>query len=180
MGFIPLGMVEQQSYNYQMINNRRSGEKWGKAYVGKVMRATLQLWLYRNGMIHTTLENGIQCTYLIQLRGSIETQLKLDKGLMNSDDWYLLGINIHDLMTEAVDSICGWLCDMLIARGDIDTAKEEGTRDRRGLHNQIKLQIDSKRHFWIGEMYTCIDEGQTSDDSIEVMNSHHIRLTVGE
>ena len=136
MGFLPLGMVEQQSYHYQIIGSRRSGRKWGETFVGKMLRATLQLWLHCNGMLHATAENGIPGMNLIQLRGSVEAQLKLGKGLMDSDNWYLLDINIHDLMAEPVDSIRGWLCDILIARGDIEAAKEEGTRDRRGASIQ--------------------------------------------
>ena len=80
---------------------------------------------------------------IILLRNTVETLLKLGKGMMDADDWYLLDINIHDSMVEPVDSICGWLCDILITRRYIEAAKEEGLRDQRGalaLSNQITRQ----------------------------------------
>ena len=42
-----------------------------------------------------------------------------------------------------MDSTRGWLCDILIARGDIEAANEEGIRDRQGAlaqSNQITHQ----------------------------------------
>ena len=145
MGFLPVGMIAQQSHHYQMIGSRRCGEKWGEQFVGKMLRATLQLWLHRNGMLHASSENGIAGMDLILLRNTVEKQLKLGKGLMDADDWCLLDVNIHDLMAEPVDSIRGWLCDILIARGDIEAAKEEGLRDRRGASAQ-STQITYKQH----------------------------------
>ena len=94
-------------------------------------------------MLHASAENGIADMDLILLRNTVKTQLKLGKGLMDADDWYLLDININDLMAEPVDSIRGWLCDILIVRRDIEASKEEGLRDRRGdsaQSNQIKHQ----------------------------------------
>ena len=67
---------------------------------------------------------------------------------MDVDDWYLLDINIHDLIAEPVDPIHGWLYDILTARGDIEAAKEEGLCNRRGsLAESNQLHINNERHF---------------------------------
>ena len=49
---------------------------------------------------------------------------------MDEEDWSLLDTHIDDIMADSTDCIRGWLCNVLIARGDIEAAKEESIKDR--------------------------------------------------
>ena len=44
---------------------------------------------------------------------------------ISSADRYLFEINLHDIMEESGDCIWGCLCDMLIAQGDVQAAKDK-------------------------------------------------------
>ena len=70
---------------------------------------------------------------MMQLKEEVEAQFALGKQHMQQEDWHLLEMNMLDLLEEPADSIRGWLCDMHIARGQMDKAEEEGIKDRSNL-----------------------------------------------
>ena len=85
---------------------------------------------------------------LLQLQEAITAQLKLGKHNIDHEDWYLFEINILDLMAEPVDCIRGWLCDMLIARGEIEAAKEESVKDRSSATiNSTQISNQQRKEF---------------------------------
>ena len=49
---------------------------------------------------------------------------------MNDDDVYLLEMDKEQLLASPEDRIRGWLCCVLIARGEHDAARLEGQTDR--------------------------------------------------
>ena len=72
-----------------------------------------------------------------------QEQLSLGLDNISPADRYLFDVNIHDLMEEPGDCIRGWLCDMLIARGDVQAAKDECLRPR--LSNTVNSNYISAR-----------------------------------
>ena len=95
-----------------------------------MIRATHGLWLERNHMLHLQTENGIRGLNLIAIQTAIEQQIELGYDNLNADDHYLLDTNVETLMKEPIDMIRGWLCEILIARGDFASARLECLRDR--------------------------------------------------
>ena len=72
---------------------------------------------------------------------------------MNTWGWYLMDKTIQDVLADTEEGIRSWLCEVLIVRGDIDEAKEEGNRDRRvGLRPALAYQQSSVNNSLIGEM----------------------------
>ena len=129
-GFIPTAMVAFQHEYYQTIGNNQTGQKWAITFIGKMIRATHSLWIERNHLLHLQTENGIRGLNLISMRTAIEQQLQLGYENLNANDHYLLDVELETLMKEPVDIIRGWLCDILIARGDLASARLESLRDR--------------------------------------------------
>ena len=103
-GFLPAGMVSLQHEYYSLQGSRRCD--------GRLLCATLQLWLHCNDLLHKTAENGLVVMGLIQLWDAIQAQLTLGKDGISSEDRYPFEINIHDIMEEPGDFIRGWLCNM--------------------------------------------------------------------
>ena len=56
---------------------------------------------------------------------------------MEADDHYLMDTSMDDLLEENVEGIRGWLCSVLIARGDMNAAREESTADRGILSHTL-------------------------------------------
>ena len=53
MGLLPTHLVELQEQYYRFIGSRRRGINWGSEFVGKMLRASLKLWLTRNNLLHS-------------------------------------------------------------------------------------------------------------------------------
>ena len=129
-GFLPTALIELQHEYYQFLGHKRTGSWWGTQLVGKMVRATHALWLHRNHLLHMKTDNGLAGLDMIQLREAVQAQLTQGREGMDEDDWSLLDVHVDDIMTDSVDCIRGWLCNVLIARGDIAAAQEESTKDR--------------------------------------------------
>ena len=56
---------------------------------------------------------------------------------MEAEDHYLMDTSMDILMEENVEGIRGWLCSVLIARGQINAAREESTADRGTLSHTL-------------------------------------------
>ena len=137
MGLLPTNMVNQQDQYYKLIGSNATGAKWASTFVGKMLRATLKLWLTRNEILHLTTDSGIRGSTLIELKHLIQQQLDLGVERMEADDHYLMDITMDTLLEENVEGIRGWLCSVLIARGDTNAAREESIADRGILSHTI-------------------------------------------
>ena len=71
-GWVSSEFITIQQKYYQLIGSKCNGQKWGELLVGKVLRATHLLWLYRNDMLHVCTEHDIPGIDMVQLRGEIE------------------------------------------------------------------------------------------------------------
>ena len=58
---------------------------------------------------------------------------------MSAEDHYLLDITLTELLNGTIESIRGWLCAVLIARGEYDDAKMESTKDRGELSHCLPI-----------------------------------------
>ena len=121
-----------------MTRSRRSGSQWATDLVGRMLRATHKLWLQRNDILHARTDAGVKGYTLIELTPLIEQQYTLGIQHMPADDHYLMNIPISELLNGSIESIRGWLCSVLIARGDLEAAQRESTDDRGELTHQLR------------------------------------------
>ena len=104
-----------------------------------MLRATHRLWLQRNDILHARTEAGLKGHTLIELTSWVEQQYTAGVQGMPIEDHYLLDIPISDLLNGTVETVRGWLCSVLIARGDLEAAQRESINDRGVLSHQLPL-----------------------------------------
>ena len=147
-GFIPGGLVDIQHYYYKQIGSRRSGKRWGEQLIGQMLQATLNLWLQRNSMVHCKDTNDLDGMDMVQLEEAVETQLIIGEGDVDEGDRYLFQITIHDIMAKSIEEIRGWLCSVLIARGDLEGAEKESSLLRgEHTHKRPRLSASQQRQY---------------------------------
>ena len=132
-GLLPLGMSKLQHEHYQMIGTRKTGLTWAANLTGKVLRASLELWLKRNSILHATTHDGILGMERVALDTEIRTEKRANLQGIDPEDAYLMEIPLDTLLKETVEVQRGWLCSVKIARGDLIAARAERTRDRSAL-----------------------------------------------
>ena len=137
MGMLPKQMVEVQTQYYRLIGSRRSGVSWGRDFVGKMLRVTLHLWLERNSLLHLHSRQGINGLHLMELKGLVEAQYALGCDGMEAEDRYLLAMDKGRLLESPEDRIRGWLCNVLIARGEHAAARLECQTDRGNVSHVL-------------------------------------------
>lgn len=120
-----------------------------------MLRANHKLWLYRNQILHAQTENGLSGMDIVQLREMITKQMDRVKTGMLREDWYLLDVNIHDLIVDSVESIRGWLYNVMIARGDMAAAREENIKDRQHTNVASNNITEQQRN----EFMNCRNKG---------------------
>ena len=143
MGLFPTNLCELQDRYYKMMGLRSSGKKWGIDLTNKVLRATLSLWLQRNEIVHAQTKEGISGMEREVVFTKIEEELSKGIGGLQPEDFYLLDTNIDKLRGEPIESVRGWLCSVMIARGDLEGAKEEGLKDR-GTISRCQPQLSER------------------------------------
>ena len=52
---------------------------------------------------------------------------------MEAEDHHLMDTTVEEIMDDSVEGIRGWLCTVLLARGEINAAREESIVDRGNL-----------------------------------------------
>ena len=130
MGLLPVHLTDLQDSHYKMIGSQRSGQRWGRDLVGKMVRATHHLWLTCNSILHATTTAGIKGHTYIELQDLVLQQLRCGVEHMSPEDHYLIEMPVDVIMAGNIESIRGWLCSVLIARGNVPAARDESTRDR--------------------------------------------------
>ena len=166
-GMLPEAMVEIQDIHLKLIGSNRTGQKWARDLVGKILRATHALWLHRNAMLHIRTAQGMPGMDMVQLKEAVDRQLSLGKGNMHQDDWYLLERSSDELMTESIDGIRGWLCDIYIARGQHQDAVDEGKLDRASTTVNMTNVTEQQRREFLDWRNIRLNRAATSDEVIE-------------
>ena len=129
-GLLPKQMIEIQQQHYNFIGSNKQAAKWSTVLVGKMLRATHNLWMERNNILHTRTIGGIHGLQMIVLDRAITAQYDLGYENLNHEDHYLLDKDKEVLLQQPAEVLRGWLCDILIARGNFDAARLESLRDR--------------------------------------------------
>ena len=129
-GLLPTCMIEAQQQHLTYIGSKKTALSWATLLVGKMLRATHNLWMERNHILHTRTIGGIHGLQMICLDRAVTKQYDLGYENLNQDDFYLLEGDKEVLMQQPADVIRGWLCEILIARGNLDAAWLESLRDR--------------------------------------------------
>ena len=102
-----------------------------------MLRATLHLWLQRNHILHARTAAGLKGHTLIELQSLVEHQHVIGVVQMAAEDQYLLEMPITDILNGTVEAIRGWLCSVLIVRGDLQAAHQESQHDRGIITHQL-------------------------------------------
>ena len=129
-GLLPALMVEVQQHHFTSIGSRKKALNWATSFVGKMLRATHRLWMERNQILHTRTIGGIHGLQMILLERAVTEQFELGYDELDPDDHYLLDRDKDDLLQQPSEILRGWLCEILIARGNYDAARLESLRDR--------------------------------------------------
>ena len=156
LGFLPVGMVEYQESYYQQIGSRKSSKKWGLDLVQKMLRATHGLWMERNHLLHLRAANGIRGLNNIALQTAVSQQYSLGHEGLEEDDFYLLENGEDELMEEPVEMIRGWLCEIMIARGDLASARLESLRDRGEITHVIPILTAAEKRSYLDWRKVCL------------------------
>ena len=67
---------------------------------------------------------------MICLESAISTQYDLGYENLNQEDYHLIERDKQDLLQQPIDVLRGWLCEILIARGNFAAARLESLQDR--------------------------------------------------
>ena len=139
-------MIDFQEQYYHQIGSKKSAKHWGSNLIKKMLIATHVLWMKRNHihMLHLTAENCIRGLNNIALQTAVEQQYILGHQNMDEDDFYLLDDDMETSMGEPVEMIVGWLCEILISRGDFDSARLESLKDRGKISHIIPILNERK------------------------------------
>ena len=129
-GLLPSQMIEVQQHHFNYIGSRKKALNWATSLIGKMLRASHRLWMERNHILHTRTIGGIHGLQMICLDRAVTAQYDLGYANLNPEDHYLLDKEKDDLLQQPPEILRGWLCEILIARGDFDAAWLELLRDR--------------------------------------------------
>ena len=73
----------------------------------------------------------------MSMQTAVKRKLDLGHEDLDEEDYYLLKNDTETLMKKPVDMIRGWLCEILIARGDFASARLESLRDRDDISHIV-------------------------------------------
>ena len=108
-----------------------------------MIRATHGLWMERNNILHLRTTNGIKGLCIISMQTAVERQLDLGHENLDEEDHCLLeNDDVEHIMKEPVKMIRGWLCEILIARGDFASARLESIRDQNDISHLVPILTD--------------------------------------
>ena len=88
-----------------------------------MVRATHGLWKERNNLLHLRAANGIRGLCNIALQTDVSQKYNLEHEGMEEEDVYLLETEEDELIKEPVEMIRGLLCEIMIARRDLASAR---------------------------------------------------------
>ena len=163
-GLLPNYLVDAQQQFYDSIGSRKSAKRWGTTLVGKMLRATHGLWMERNNILHLRTINGIHGLQLICLDRAVTRQYELGYENLNQEDHYLLEKEKQSLLQQPVEVIRGWLCEILIARGDFDAARLESLRDRGEITHCLPSLTPAEMRKYCDWRQVCLAQRFSTND----------------
>ncbi len=88
-------------------------------------------------MHHLQAINKVRGLGLTELETEVDSQFGLGEEGLDEENHYLLRRNKEELLTSPVETIRSWLCEIYIARGQLDKARLESLRDRGEVSHKI-------------------------------------------
>ena len=114
------------------------------------------LWMERNNLLHLRAANGIRGLCNIALQTAVSQQYNLGYDGMEEEDFYLLDTDKEELLKEPAEMIRGWLCEILIARGDLASARLESLKDRGEITHVIPILTAIEQRSYLDWRKVCI------------------------
>ena len=121
-----------------------------------MVRATHSLWMERNNILHLRAANGIRGLCNIALQTAVSQQYNLGHEGMDEEDFYLLETEEEDLIKEPAELIRGWLSEIMIARGDLASARLESLRDRGEITHVIPTLTATEQRSYLDWRKVCL------------------------
>ena len=121
-----------------------------------MLRATHGLWLDRNNTLHLRAANGIRGLNNIALQTAVIQQYNLGHEGLEEEYVYLLENDEEELMEEPVEMIRGWLCEFMIARGDLASVRLESLRDRGEIAHVIPTLTAAEKKSYLDWRKVCL------------------------
>ena len=103
----------------------------------------------RNIILHLQTVNDVRGLCLISMRTAVEQQLVLGHDNLDENDYYLLDFELESFLKELETMIRGWLCEILIARGDFAYARLESLRDRRDVSHIVPTLTETEMRTYL-------------------------------
>ena len=119
----------------------------------------------RNNILHLRTSQGIKGLEMIALETAVTKQFDLGYSNLDETDHFLLKKEKYDHMTEPVDTIRGWLCDILIARGDFASAWIEYLRDRGDISHVIPTLSAAEMRKYLDWRHVCLSQRTSTYDN---------------
>lgn len=130
LGFLPIGMVEFQKSYYQQIGSSKSTKNWGLDIVQKMLRANDGLRMERKNLLNLRAANAVRGLNNISLQTAVSQQHNIGREDLEEEEFYLLENRKDELMEEHMEMIRAWRCEIMIARGNLDSSSLESIRYR--------------------------------------------------
>ena len=105
--------------------------------VYKLLRATHSVWMERNNVHHLQAINKVRGLELTKLETEVNSQFEIGEEGMDEENHFLLRRNKEELLTSPIEIIRSWLCEIYIARGQLDKARLESLKDTGGILHKI-------------------------------------------
>ena len=86
---------------------------------------------------------------MVCMQTAVNKQFNLGYAELQDENFYRLDNDRDTIMQEPIDMISGWLCKILIARGDFATAILESLRDRGEMSHLVPTlsPLDRRNYF---------------------------------
>ena len=81
-------------------------------------------------MHHLQAINNVRGLELTKLETEVDSQFEIGEEGMNEENPFLLRRNKEELLTSPIETIRSWLCEIYVARGQLDKARLESLKDR--------------------------------------------------
>lgn len=159
-GLLPTNLLAVQQQYYDYIGRRKTTRRWGVDLIGKMLRATHRSWMERNNILHLRTASNIKGLEMICLETAISTQFNLEYDNLDDVDHYLLDKDQEDLMHKPIDVLRGWLCDILIARGDFTSTRLECLQDRGNLTHVAPTLAATEQRQYMDWRRVCLTQRQ--------------------
>ena len=88
-------------------------------------------------MHHLQAINKVRGLELTKLETEVDSQFQIGEEGLDEENHYLLRRNKEEFLTSPIETSRSWLCEIHIARGQLDKARLESLKDRGEILHKI-------------------------------------------